>query len=774
MKLSYRLKRVCGNVYENGNIVFTSDGNALVCPVGNRITLFDLVHHTSTTLPFQNRKNIKRVAVSHNGRFLVSVDVDGHALFVNLQRCVVLQRFNFKRKVYDVAFSPDDAYFAVTFGHGVQLWRTPGIRKEFCPLTLSRTLGGHHDDTVCVDWSADSSSVIMGSKDLSCRVYSDVHSKHMHLTVLSGHRDRLVGAFFSADGLSAYTVARDGAVFTWSAEVVLVEKKDKRRKRARKQQTRDDTEEEAEDEEVPDDDSDDGGDADDHPPTAAATAPTLVTKTTWKLTAREFLWEPHTSVTSAAFNKATNLLVVGFNKGVFGLYEMPGCTSIHKLSVSHHSLNAAAINASGEWLALGSTRLGQLLVWEWQSETYVLKQQGHLYGIQALDFASDGQLIATGGEDAKVKLWNASSGFCFVTFSEHVAPVTGVRFVGKGAGKAVLSCSLDGTVRAHDLLRYRNFRTLTTPQPAQFTSLAVDLSGEVVCAGAMDPFHIYVWSLQTGRLLDVLTGHEGPVACLDFSPTSSVLASGSWDGTLKLWDVYKNSCTETMEHGCDVLAVAFRPDGREVVTAATNGNLHIWEVESGQQVGLIEGQRDITGGAVSTDKVSAANALRSKHFTTVAYTPDGQCVLAAGLSKYACVYAVASGALVKKFQLSYNRSLEGVVDNVRSDQYADGVPLAALGGGIQTTSTTRTRHCPGLGAAGGGAGPTGRAARAQRCSLPPCVSRPRGASGQRPPHRGCRFSAWTTPCSSRPPTWTWPSRRRASAPRRRGTSTAWP
>ena len=156
--------------------------------------------------------------------------------------------------------------------------------------------------------------------------------------------------------------------------------------------------------------------------------------------------------------------MVGFDKGVFGLYEMPGCVSIHKLSVSHHSLNTAAINSSGEWLALGSTRLGQLLVWEWQSETYVLKQQGHLYGIKSLDFSSDGQLIATGGDDAKVKLWNSSSGFCFVTFSEHVAPVTGIRFVGKGAGKSVISCSLDGTVRAHDLLRYRNFRTLTTPQ----------------------------------------------------------------------------------------------------------------------------------------------------------------------------------------------------------------------------------------------------------------------------------------------------------------------
>ena len=125
-----------------------------------------------------------------------------------------------------------------------------------------------------------------------------------------------------------------------------------------------------------------------------------------------------------------------------------------------------------------------------------------------------------------------------------------------------------------------------------------------------------------GRLLDVLTGHEGPIACLDFSQATSTLASGqqlylslylylsfsnfileiisflafvvcanfpscclipsplgSWDGTLKLWDVYQNNCIETMEHGCDVLAVSFRPDGKEVCAAATNGNIHIWDVE---------------------------------------------------------------------------------------------------------------------------------------------------------------------------------------------------
>ena len=48
---------------------------------------------------------------------------------------------------------------------------------------------------------------------------------------------------------------------------------------------------------------------------------------------------------------------------------------------------------------------------------------------------------------------------------------------------------------------------------------------------------------------------------------------------MKLWDVYKNDCIEPMEPGCDVLAVAFRPDGKEVCAAATNGNIHIWDVE---------------------------------------------------------------------------------------------------------------------------------------------------------------------------------------------------
>lgn len=51
---------------------------------------------------------------------------------------------------------------------------------------------------------------------------------------------------------------------------------------------------------------------------------------------------------------------------------------------------------------LCGTGLGQLLVWEWQSESYILKQQGHFNSMVSLAYSPDGQYIVTGGDDGKV------------------------------------------------------------------------------------------------------------------------------------------------------------------------------------------------------------------------------------------------------------------------------------------------------------------------------------------------------------------------------------
>ena len=80
----------------------------------------------------------------------------------------------------------------------------------------------------------------------------------------------------------------------------------------------------------------------------------------------------------------------------------------------------------------------------------------------------------------------------------------------------MFSSSLDGTVQAYDLNKYKRFRVFRPDKKAQLTSLAIDEAGQMVCAGAFDPYEIYCWNIQTARLLQVVTGHTGPITCLSF------------------------------------------------------------------------------------------------------------------------------------------------------------------------------------------------------------------------------------------------------------------
>jgi len=148
-----------------------------------------------------------------------------------------------------------------------------------------------------------------------------------------------------------------------------------------------------------------------------------------------------------------------------------------------------------------------------------LKQQGHFFDLNTLAYSGDGATIATGGDDGKIKLWTNKNHLCYATFTEHTSKVTDLKFVPKKSN-TLLSASMDGTVRAYDLNKYRNFRVLQANKPTQFNSLAVDSSsGDIVVAGAVDPFNIYVWSLKTGQLIDILNGHTGPISSLCFSPS---------------------------------------------------------------------------------------------------------------------------------------------------------------------------------------------------------------------------------------------------------------
>ena len=120
-RLNYKFNNLCGTVYRQGNLVFSTDGNALYSAVGNRIACFDLVRSRSFTFPFEARRNISRLALSPDGAILLAVDDEGHLLLANVARRVVVAHLNLKRKVADVAFSPDGRYVAFAVGRFVQV-----------------------------------------------------------------------------------------------------------------------------------------------------------------------------------------------------------------------------------------------------------------------------------------------------------------------------------------------------------------------------------------------------------------------------------------------------------------------------------------------------------------------------------------------------------------------------------------------------------------------------------------------------------------------------
>ena len=69
-------------------------------------------------------------------------------------------------------------------------------------------------------------------------------------------------------------------------------------------------------------------------------------------------------------------------------------------------------------------------------------------------------------------------------------------------------------------------------------------------------------------------------------------------------------------------------------------------------------------GRKMNDRMAADNNASSRYFTSIAYSADGTCLLAGGNSKYVCIYEISQQILLKKFQISFNRSLDGVLDEV--------------------------------------------------------------------------------------------------------------
>ena len=121
--------------------------------------------------------------------------------------------------------------------------------------------------------------------------------------------------------------------------------------------------------------------------------------------------------------------------------------------------------------------------------------------------------------------------------------------------------------------------------------------GKTLASGNSDST-IYLWHVQTRILVKTLTGHTGTVSSVVFSADGKTLASGSKDNTVRLWDAQTGKLQKTLKgHANEVLSVTFSSDGNTLASGGADNTIRLWNVETGtlhKTLNLIELTEEIT------------------------------------------------------------------------------------------------------------------------------------------------------------------------------------
>ena len=121
---------------------------------------------------------------------------------------------------------------------------------------------------------------------------------------------------------------------------------------------------------------------------------------------------------------------------------------------------------------------------------------------------------------------------------------------------------------------------------------------------------VAVLFVQDSHGQDTLKGHADVVWSVSFSPDGTLLASGSGNGTIKLWDVAMGTPTAVIgEHTAEVYSVSFSPDGTLLASGSGDNTIKLWDVVRREQIASLEGHTvEVYSVAFSPDRTLLASA----------------------------------------------------------------------------------------------------------------------------------------------------------------------
>ncbi len=288
---------------------------------------------------------------------------------------------------------------------------------------------------------------------------------------------------------------------------------------------------------------------------------------------------------------------------------------------------------------------------------------GPVTAVRSVVVSSDGRYIASGGDDHRVVLFDATTGRLHsALIDKDAGPSANDKKVWSVAftpdGRRLATAGDDGIVRLWDVGSGRPSGNALTGHEGSVLSVAFSPDGQRLATAGED-HTVRLWNADTGGLLATRAEHTNKVRSVAFSPDGRFLASGSEDHTVRLWDGNDGRPLAGSERvGGEVLCVTFDPRGDKLAAGMLDGAIGVWDGRT-----LRAPVEEVTRGIDNSKPVNG-----------IAFSPDGTRILAGSGDSTVRVWDWRSHTLV-------GRPLAGHHGQVWSVTFtADGTRMVSGGG----------------------------------------------------------------------------------------------